>query len=538
MNLPRRLPAPDTPDTANTGDGATLLFDTAASRAIEQAALAATPAHALMERAGFATARLACALAPAARTVWVAAGPGNNGGDGLVAARWLHAAGKQVHVTWLGQPGRLSADAAHAHHQALMAGLSLHPASVALPAPPDIVIDALLGLGQRPAPEGEITALIAAMNRCREQGALLLAVDLPTGLCADTGRALGTAIVRADATLSLLTAKPGLFTAQGRDAAGKVWWDGLGVSPGPHAASARLAGPGDARAGLAPRRAALHATHKGSFGDVWVVGGAPGMTGAALLAARASLRAGAGRVYVGLLDESGTTLGAPELMQRNWHDGLASDLVDHATVVCGCGGGDAVRSRLPTLIQRAARLVLDADALNAIAEAPGLAAQLESRGQRGAPTVLTPHPLEAARLLGTTTTALQLNRRLGAQQLADRFGAVVVLKGSGSVVAAPGLLPAINPSGNARLATAGTGDVLAGWLAGCWSTHNGSSSGGNGHGHGQVAGADQHLALQRLTAGVVWLHGRAAELTPPISPLPLTARALIDAMADAASALG
>jgi hydroxyethylthiazole kinase-like uncharacterized protein yjeF len=517
MKLPRRL---------LPGEAPTPLFDAASSRIVERAALAAAASHVLIERAGFAVARLALALAPQAERIWVAAGPGNNGGDGLVAARWLHRAGKAVHVTWEGDPQRLPADAAHAREEALQAGLTLHSPKH-LPdfgaATPDLMIDALLGFGQQREPRGTMASSIAAMNECRRSGGMLLAVDVPTGLCSDTGRLLGHAAVQAHATLSLLTAKPGLFTADGRDASGDIWWDDLGVQPDA-LPSARLAGGRDAHAALAPRRHAAHASHKGRFGDVWAVGGANGMGGAIELAARAGLRAGAGRVYVSALrDEAGSICSPafPELMQRRWVDGLAQGLADHATVVCGCGGGDAVRHALPPLLSRTRRLVLDADALNAIAADPALAGALQARSRRGMATVMTPHPLEAARLLGITAAELQHDRLGEAQRLAERFGAVVLLKGSGSVIAAPGALPIVNPTGNSRLATAGSGDVLAGWLGGCWSTHE---------------SGDVSCAID-VTAGSAWLHGRAADAQEGTAGLPRPASALIETMATIAETL-
>ncbi|EWS55250.1 Nicotinamide nucleotide repair protein [Methylibium sp. T29] len=160
----------------------------------------------------------------------------------------------------------------------------------------------------------------------------------------------------------------------------------------------------------------------------------------------------------------------PELMHRPLtalHD--ARTPLENATVVCGCGGGDAVREHLPGLIARAGRLLLDADALNAVAADPSLARLLEMRaGRRRAATLLTPHPLEASRLLGLQTAAIQSARLSAAERLAQRWHATVVLKGSGSVIAAPGETTLINASGNASLATAGTGDVLAGWIGGLW----------------------------------------------------------------------
>jgi hydroxyethylthiazole kinase-like uncharacterized protein yjeF len=297
--------------------------------------------------------------------------------------------------------------------------------------------------------------------------AMVLAVDVPSGLNADTGvmtttnvanpidsiRAAGT--FHAQHTLCLLTLKPGLFTAHGRDAAGQVWFDDLDVDSTGEAPAASLLAPPAARL-------RLHATHKGSYGDVAVIGGASGMTGAALLAGTAALHGGAGRVFVALLGEPQLRcdIAQPELMFRD-PGALALDAL---TVVCGCGGGEAVRAHLPKVLAGAARLVLDADALNAIATDAALQTALRERGTRSQATVLTPHPLEAARLLGCSAGEVQQGRLRAATTLAERFACTVVLKGSGTVIAAPGQTPAINPTGNARLATAGTGDVLAGMI--------------------------------------------------------------------------
>lgn len=459
--------------------GPRALHDAAASRAAEAAALASTPPHALMQRAGLAVARLALAIAPHAQRVCVLAGPGNNGGDGLVAAMHLQRAGRQVQVLRFGSAARMPADAADALQQAVAAGVPIAHGVVAA-APADLVIDALLGLGTQRAPEGEFAQAIAL---AQANGAPVLAVDLPSGLHPDTGQPLGSAVVQAHATLSLLTLKPGLFTGRGRDLAGAVWFDALGVdAPG---ATAELAGA----PAVAPRR---HAQHKGSFGDVAVVGGAPGMGGALQLAARAALAAGAGRVLASALDDGAPRLDPawPELMPRRQWWTSAPAVLAATTVVCGCGGGDAVREALPALLSQAARLVLDADALNAVAADSALQTLLAARAARGRQTVLTPHPLEAARLLGSTTAAVQADRLVAARALAERFGAVVVLKGSGSVVAAPGALPSVNPTGNALLATAGTGDVLAGWIGGLWA---------------QGAGA------REAAIDAAWWHGHAAD---------------------------
>jgi hydroxyethylthiazole kinase-like uncharacterized protein yjeF len=500
---PRSLPRP-LPQTVTALNGPWPLHDTAAARAAEQAALAAQPPQALMERAGLAAARLALALAPHGGRFDVWCGPGNNGGDGLVAARLLHQAGQEVQVALLAEPGHLPTDAAAAWRKAQAAGVPMAADMPGAASPPGLAIDALLGLGSRRAPAGRIAAAIAALNAGQ---APVLAVDIPTGMHPDTGMPLGDAAVRATATLCLLTLKAGCFTGQGRDLAGAPWWDDLGVAAGPPQAwlLGRPAGSG----------ARAHATHKGSFGDVAVVGGAMGMVGAAWLAARAASAAGAGRVYCAPLDPQASLLDPlhAELMgRRDWW--LSPPAVLAATTVaCGCGGGDAVRAALPPLLSKVRRLVLDADALNAIAADSALHTLLRARAGRGLGSLLTPHPLEAARLLATTVAEVQVDRLRAAHVLAQAFGVAVLLKGSGSVIAAPGHLPTINPSGNAALASAGTGDVLAGWAAGLW-----------------AQAPQAHAADIACTAA--WQHGRAADLWPgACRGAPLRAGALVEALA-------
>lgn len=459
------------------------LFDVSTTRAIEQAAQAAQPPHTLMARAGLAVARLARALAPHARSVWVACGPGNNGGDGLVAATHLHhmlRAGKDrsgVVVTLCTDPARLPTDAAWAYRQALDAGVHI---ATAPPAAFDIAIDALLGIGRLRPPTGP---LAQHLERLQQSNATVLCVDLPSGLDADTGRhCLGPRpqpLPGLRHTLSLLTLKPGLFTADGRDQAGTVWLDDLGTTL--DAKTPPCAWLHIPCAGNRPQQS--HASHKGSRGDVLVLGGQDiadqgiGMTGAAVLAARAALHAGAGRVYLGLPGATTERPGTgwdpvcPELMVRLWSAIRESDLLAQTSVVCGCGGGQAIAAILPQALQQAPSLVLDADALNTIAGNGELQAAVRARHVQGLTTVLTPHPLEAARLLGTHTNAIMDNRLAAAKAIGERFAAICVLKGSGTVVSAPGLAPRINSSGNAALATAGTGDVLAGMLGAALAQH-------------------------------------------------------------------
>ena len=458
------------------------LFDVAATRRIEQIAASALPPQTLMQRAGLAVARLAMAIAPHAQCIWVACGPGNNGGDGFEAAMRLHQWGKRVVVTWTGT-GRsgLPPDAEAARSRALAAGVLFAKEP---PANFDLCIDALLGIGSKLEPAREGTAntpqWLQWLQVMQSSSAPCLSVDLPSGLNADTGADNTKFAINSGAacavntgaggqfTLALLALKPGLFTFEGRDRAGEVWFDDLDVDiPDTEPPSAWLLG---ADSVVTSKR--LHSAHKGSFGDVAVLGGESTtdshMAGAALLAGSAALHAGAGRVFVALLGinpSNPMTVNAtqPELMFRS------PDALDlrRQVVVCGCGGGEAVKTVLPKVLSTAARLVLDADALNAIANDAQLQILLKARATRGHSvmfTVLTPHPLEAARLLQTSTAHIQSDRLAAAAQLAKLYQAVVVLKGSGSVIAAPDQLSCINASGNALLATAGTGDVLAGMV--------------------------------------------------------------------------
>ena len=508
------------------------LHSIAATRSLEHAAMAGLPPHTLMQRAGLSVARLALAVAPHARALWVACGPGNNGGDGLEAAMHLQRWGKQVVVTWLGTADTAPADAAKSYQRALDAGVQFADAP---PAQFELCIDALLGIGASSAarvPEGRMAQWIAAINSGM---APVLAVDVPTGLNADTGHA-GVLCINAQFTLSLLTLKPGLFTGHGRDACGQVWLDDLNhadnlnaadalhgpdapIAPiglvAPTAPIAPVPGAGHdfatawlSAAPASPPRA--HASHKGSYGDVAVIGGAPGMTGAALLAASAALHSGAGRVFVALLDGGAMAVDPqqPELMFRSW------DALDFKalTVVCGCGGGDPVRHVLARVLSIAGSMVIDADALNAIATDTQMETLLRSRAARQAHTVLTPHPLEAARLLGTTTALVQQDRLAAARQLGERFMCTVVLKGSGTVVAAPGQTLVINPTGNAVLATAGTGDVLAGMIG------------------ARLANAQRNgRSAFQSACDAVYLHGKAADDWP--AHRALTAGALANRLA-------
>jgi len=496
------------------------LFDTAATRAIEAAAAASLPPHTLMQRAGDAVARLARALAPHARCIWMACGSGNNGGDGLEAAMLLHRAGYPVVVTWLGTPETVPPDARLSWQRAREAGVRFVDEPPAL-GEQDLAVDALLGIGLSSASRAEndpLRAHLWYLYQCLISSAIVLHVDIPSGLLADTGQwadglDLGGLFPTKGRTrrhtLALLTLKPGLFTGYGRDSADTVWLDDLGVATERGDSATWLSGRPDSL----HKHTDSHNSHKGQYGDVAIIGGeglqarGQGMTGAALLAASAALHAGAGRVFLSLLDDAATTAlpQQPEIMLRHLD---ALDL-SRCTVVCGCGGGAAVASVLPRILQEAGKLVLDADALNAIAADTALQQLLLQSNSY--PTILTPHPLEAARLLGTNTATVQADRLAAATQLAQQFQCTVLLKGSGSVIASPfSENTYINPTGNALLATAGTGDVLAGLIGAL------------------LARALSGYGDALYAAQACYLHGQAADRWP--ADKPLTALALAQSL--------
>ena len=308
-----------------TGTGVTPdlpLYDQAALRGIEQTAKASLGSHVLMQRAGLAIAQCALAMAPHARKIWIPCGPGNNGGDGLEAAMHLRQWGKEPVASLLRPGSALPIDAAQSLQRAQQAGVAFVEG---IPENWDFCIDALLGIGTNRPMDADCMDWVSRINASSARG---LAVDVPTGLDAFTGNSDGI-FVCATATLTLLGAKPGLFTAHGRDACGDIWLHSLGIEP-TQKSCALL----NSKTDMGPR---LHNSHKGSYGDVAVVGGCQGMTGAAILAALGALHGGAGRVYLAPLDELAPTAlpSYPELMLRN------VDVLDYSAlcVVAGCGGG-------------------------------------------------------------------------------------------------------------------------------------------------------------------------------------------------------
>jgi len=457
----------------------------------------------LMERAGLAAAEVARRmLAVDSTRVLVLAGPGNNGGDALVVARWLKAWFFDVEVAFCGDANSLGPDAAAAHqawHDAGGRTVREWPEGRF-----GLIIDGLFGIGLTRAIDGIAAQWIARANA---SALPLLALDIPSGLDADTGVARSPT-VRASATATFIALKPGLLTGDGPDHCGTITVHGLELD-----AQCASAAHGSVLAWATQRGAALpavlgrmqHDVHKGSFGTLAIVGGSDGMVGAAVLAGRAALHLGAGKVWLGLgaTQPPSVDWTQPELMLRSARtvlDGAASAMV----IGPGLGTGGEAREWVAQALRLPLPLLIDADALNLIAQDAGLAAAVFART---APTVMTPHPAEAARLRATTVDAIQSDRVAAAISLAAAMNAAVVLKGAGSVVAYPDGRFAINRSGNAALASAGTGDVLSGMIG---------------------ALLAQGIAIDQALPLGVCLHGAAADalVAEGVGPVGLTASEL------------
>lgn len=476
---------------------------TAELRKVEQAALNGSKPAPLMARAGLAAAELARKLAgDSGKPVLIVAGPGNNGGDALVVARHLKAWWHKVIVVCPAGPGKFTGDAAAALKDWQSAGGTLDEC---IPAAQDwaLIVDGLFGIGLQRDIGGDYAKLVDCINSI---DAPVLALDIPSGLDADTGRVLGCAI-EADHTITFIALKPGLLTLDGPDYCGALHVADLGlaeaVAAAPHGV---LIADGVLHHLLPPRP---RNSHKGTYGSAGIIGGAPGMTGAVLLAGRAALKCGTGRVYAGLLATDAALVDPlqPELMLRP-ADGVLR--LDHLTALAvGPGLGDApdAAEYLDWALEQDVPLVLDADSLNLIATFSSLKDKLK---QRVAISILTPHPAEAARLLGTDTDTVQHDRVATALQLAQAFKAGVVLKGCGSICAWPDGHWTINASGNPGMAGAGMGDVLTGIITSLL-----------------AQGVDDRHAL----TAAVNLHGAAADqlVEKGIGPIGLTAGELTDA---------
>jgi hydroxyethylthiazole kinase-like uncharacterized protein yjeF len=474
-------------------------------RAIEAAVAAEPDAPRLMELAGLAAAGIAREVSGGnGKPVLVIAGPGNNGGDAFVLARHLKQQWFNVTVVFDSDPKKLSGDARSALQAWRDAGGAIAAAMpAAAPAAWGLVVDGLFGIGLEREVTGRHADCVAAINRT---GAPVLALDVPSGLQSDTGRVLGCA-VRARHTVTFIGLKPGLLTLDGPDHCGEIHVRDLGLDlPRLKAAPGYTVAGGILATALAPRK---RNSHKGHYGSVGIIGGDQGMAGAALLAARAALKLGAGRVYAGLLARDAPPVDAlwPEIMVRSADAVLKLENLTCLAVGPGLGQTPDAAFYLGIALQSQQPLVLDADALNLVSMDGHLAGLLKSRA---APTLLTPHPAEAARLLGMDIRAVQDDRVHAATALSAMFGSRVVLKGAGSVCAEPSGAWHINTSGNPGMASAGMGDVLAGMIAALLA-------------QGVEAGT-------ALLAGV-YLHGAAGDraVAGGTGPVGLTATETIDA---------
>lgn len=438
------------------------MYSTAQVRALDSYAIEVTgiPGYDLMKRAGEAALRCLRARWPMAHRIVVVCGPGNNGGDGYVLARFAHAAGLKVTVLAATAPEQLHGDAQQAYRDLCASGVEVQPFAGSALAQGEIIVDALLGTGQRGAVRPELVPAIRAINH---SGKAIFALDIPSGLDGDSGTLRGEDAIRADATVTFVALKTGLFLGEGPEYTGTVFCDDLEVVPPPSAApTPRLLRIVESEIGEAlPRRA--RAANKGDFGRVLIVGSGRGMPGAARLAGEACLRVGAGLTTVAVAPENVAAIaaGRPELIcvaldgPEALHEAIGR--ADVIAIGPGLGRSSWARAALAAVLDSGKPLVVDADALNLLAEA---------KQTPRADWVLTPHPGEAGRLLGVTAQEIQRDRLAALEQLLQRFGGTIVLKGAGTLVGAEGRIPGVCERGNPGMATAGTGDVLTGAIAG------------------------------------------------------------------------
>ncbi len=438
------------------------LYSAAEAYAVDAAAIAGgIPSIQLMKRAGRAAFDLARARFADASLVSVYTGGGNNGGDGYVLAGLLAQRRHAVQVIALVEPDQLTGDARLAYEFAVQEGVAVNSLGAA-PAE-GIIVDAMLGIGlQGPVRE----QVAAAIDQINASGLPVVALDIPSGLQADTGAVAGP-VVHAQVTLTYIGLKQGLLTGRGPAVCGEVVLDDLDIPASAYAS----VNPGverlhlNALLGLLAPRAAD--AHKGDFGHVMVIGGDTGFGGAALMAAEAAARTGAGLVSVATRPEHTPAILArrPEIMACGVVSGqeLEPLLARPTVLVVGPGLGRSPWSEqmLQQAVKSGLPLVLDADALNILAEGRVIPANAQ-----GGKWLLTPHPAEAARLLGCTTAEVQADRFAAVRALQAGYNASVILKGAGSLVASAGGNIGVVTDGNPGMATGGMGDVLCGILGG------------------------------------------------------------------------
>jgi len=472
------------------------IFSAADVRAMDRHAIdeRGVPAHDLMRRAGEAAFQAMRRAWPAAGEVVVLCGAGNNAGDGFVVARLAIEAGMPVRVACVGDPARLKGAAAQAFRDFAAAGGSHRPFGPGALSGAKLIVDALLGVGLDRDVEGAMRAAIEAANA---EGAPIFALDLPSGLDADTGHVRGAAI-RATRTMTFLALKSGLYLGAAPDHVGQVEFAGLGL-PQPSLwkpVILRLVAA-DIAAMLPPRKSTAH---KGDFGRVLVVGG-HAMPGAARLTGEAALRAGAGVVSVAtsLANVAAIVCERPELIVRAAAAGDLGPLASSADVIA-IGPGLGLDASAAALFDEAVGLdrplVVDADALTLLSRQP----------RRNDRWVLTPHPGEAARLLGSNTADIQHDRLGSALRIAERYGGSCLLKGARTIVVGGEGVPRICDRGNPGMATAGSGDVLTGIIAAL------------------IAGG---AAPPLATAAGAWIHATAGDRAAGAEPRGLVAGDLL-----------
>ena len=420
------------------------------------------PGDTLMERAGVAAFDELRRTWPAARRLSIVCGTGNNGGDGLVLARHAAAAGFQVRVGFLGDAARLRGEALRAHDRMRDSGLEAQSFVAGILEGADVIIDALFGTGLDRDVEGARAACIEDINA---SPAPVVAIDIPSGLHADTGRVLGVR-VSAEISVSFIGLKQGMFTGDARNCCGRVVFDDLGVPPALYErvpASVRRADMASLHGILGKRR---RSDHKGSFGHVLVIGGDTGFAGAVRMAGESAARSGAGLTSIATRAAHAGVLASqrPELMCHGIEDSKSlAPLLEHATVVAvgpGLGRGEWGRELLGAALAASQPLIMDADALNLLAES----ALGKKSGTQ--PRVMTPHPGEAGRLLQCSSRDIEADRFTAASAIAERYGATVVLKGAGTLVCEFGASTWVCEGGNPGMGSGGMGDVLTGIIAG------------------------------------------------------------------------
>ena len=409
-----------------------------------------------MTRAGAAAFGTLRMVWPGAAHVVVVCGQGNNAGDGYVLARLAHAAGYRVGIVQVGDPDKLGVDARNCFDAMIEAGLQpqaeLSPLDRA-----EVVVDALLGTGLARDVEGPFAAAIARINQV---AAPVLSIDIPSGINATTGRCMGTS-VRAAATVTFIGVKQGLLTADAPQYTGEIVFDDIGV---PQAIYERVP-PSASLLEMTQVKDSFHrrlpTAHKGDHGHLLVIGGAPGFSGAIRLAGEAAARAGAGLISIAAHPEVAAVVNTmrPELMAHAVaRPGELESLLARADVVAigpGLGQSAWAMALFADVLNRGLPLVVDADALNLLAADPVYRDDW----------VLTPHPGEAARLLGVSSADILADRFDAAAELRARYGGTVVLKGAGSIIAGAGV-PAVLAHGNPGMASGGMGDVLTGVIGG------------------------------------------------------------------------